>query len=115
MSELENTSENAYFPQMVDVLNYLWNKHSQKLVDNEVTWKFMKDRGHIEFYMFGPILAAVPVYTYIKDTIGDRLELLTISHLMSKETIDLAVTEMINMIKRKRIGPVTRRIKFTDD
>jgi hypothetical protein len=100
------------FGTLVEVLNYLWNKHSQKLVDNDLTWKFLPDRGHVEFYQFGPTLAAVPIY----DTnTNERLELVIVGALMPVSRVDLAVNEMVNMIRRKRIGPVPRRIKFLDN
>lgn len=99
------------FGSIVEVLNYLWNTQTQKLVDNDLIWKFLQDRGHVEFYAFGPSLAAVPIYD--KKT-GERLELLIAGHLMPVEKINLAVSEMIKMINRKRIGKVARRIKFED-
>lgn len=97
------------FGSIVEVLNYLWNKHTQKLMDNDLVWKFLMDRGHIEFYQFGPSLAAVPLYDM---KTNDRLELLTVGPLMPVTYIDIAVDEMVKMIKRKRLGPVTRRIKL---
>lgn len=110
------------FTNIVDVLNYLWNNHEQTLMDDNLTFKWLRDRGHIEFYQFGSDLAACPIYDNEKYEYDDvltravipinRRELLIAGPGMDTEVIDLAVKEMIKMIKRKKLGPgVTRRIK----
>lgn len=104
----EFNSISDFFAQDVDALNYVYNTFSQVLMDNNLKFKFITGYGHAEFYAFGPDKMALPLYDA---TTGERLELLTISRMMSMSRMKFAVTEMINMIRRKRLGPVGRRIK----
>lgn len=90
------------------LLDHLWQKQMQTLNDHDLKFRYDFRYGGPEFYEFGPKLIAVPIF----DKSDERLELLCVGPDQTPEQVELAVKEMINMIKRKRLGPSARRIKL---
>ena len=97
------------FENTLELLKYLKCTHSQLLTDNGLRFKDT-GMGHIEFYQFGPDLIAVVIYRE-----NERMELLIVGIGFNESMVNTAVREMVNMIKRKSLGVVARRIKVLDN
>jgi len=122
------TEEDKKLTDALSILNHVWLTHQQEMMDDKVTFRYEPGKGHIEFYQYGPFHIAICVYecrVYTVDerddrlnsynVVGKRSELLVLEMPTTASRVALCVKEMRNMIKRKRIGPVTRRIKFLDN
>lgn len=99
----------------LDLLKYVENKFAQEMVDNEVTFGRPPTSSHVEFYVYGPTHIAVCIYRSVMvgeiATVGERLELLVLKKGSDSDTVDRAVKEMLNMIRKKKEAPIERRLK----